>query len=141
VAERSGGRVRAVNAFFPGNRVAGGEDSKVLHIDRTLRRECSPARYAAATTGRSRKFWLRTGSPPRVRLDKKDLHSHRPGGGTGRLGALSTFGVPRVVAVEVNPIIATDIMRGTYASWNGDLYRDPASKFTWIRPSFVGRSQ
>jgi len=47
-----------------------------------------------------------------------------PGGGTDVISALRA-GVPRVVGVEVNPIIAEDVMRGTYAGWNGDLYRDP----------------
>ena len=32
---------------------------------------------------------------------------------------------PRVVGVEVNPIIVNDIVRGTYAAFTGDLYRDP----------------
>lgn len=47
-----------------------------------------------------------------------------PGGGTDVLSAL-TRGVPRVVGVEVNPIIVNDVMRDRFASWNGDLYRDP----------------
>lgn len=47
-----------------------------------------------------------------------------PGGGTDVLSALSR-GVPRVVGVEVNPIIVNDVMRDRFASWNGDLYRDP----------------
>lgn len=47
-----------------------------------------------------------------------------PGGGPDVLWALR-MGVPRVVGVEVNPLIANDVMRGAYAGWNGDLYRDP----------------
>jgi spermidine synthase len=47
-----------------------------------------------------------------------------PGGGTDVLSALRA-GVPRVVGVEVNPIIVEDVMRGRFAAWNGDLYRDP----------------
>lgn len=47
-----------------------------------------------------------------------------PGGGTDVISALRA-GVPRVVGVEVNPIIAEDVMRGTFAGWNGDLYNDP----------------
>jgi predicted membrane-bound spermidine synthase len=47
-----------------------------------------------------------------------------PGGGTDVISALS-HGVPRVVGVEVNPIIVDQVMRSTYADWNGDLYRDP----------------
>src|SRR5204863_9810722 len=34
-------------------------------------------------------------------------------------------GVPRVVGVEVNPIIVEDVARGRYAPWTGDLYRSP----------------
>jgi hypothetical protein len=47
-----------------------------------------------------------------------------PGGGTDVISALRA-GVPRVVGVEVNPIIADDIMRDAFDDWNGDLYRDP----------------
>jgi hypothetical protein len=47
-----------------------------------------------------------------------------PGGGTDVISALS-HGVPRVVGVEVNPIIVNDVVKGRYAGWAGDLYRDP----------------
>lgn len=47
-----------------------------------------------------------------------------PGGGTDVLSALG-HGVPRVVGVEVNPIIVNDVVRGKYAAFTGDLYRDP----------------
>jgi predicted membrane-bound spermidine synthase len=47
-----------------------------------------------------------------------------PGGGTDVISALRA-GVPRVVGVEVNPIIVDDVMKDAYAAWNGDLYRDP----------------
>ena len=47
-----------------------------------------------------------------------------PGGGTDVISALG-HGVPRVVGVEVNPIIVDDVMRSAFADWNGDLYRDP----------------
>jgi predicted membrane-bound spermidine synthase len=47
-----------------------------------------------------------------------------PGGGTDVTSALA-HGVPHVVGVEVNPIIVNDVMRSTFAGWNGDLYRDP----------------
>jgi spermidine synthase len=47
-----------------------------------------------------------------------------PGGGTDVTSALS-HGVPRVVGVEVNPLIVNQVMRSKYADWNGDLYRDP----------------
>lgn len=47
-----------------------------------------------------------------------------PGGGTDVISALRA-GVPRVVGVEVNPIIVNDVMKGAYAQWTGNLYRDP----------------
>jgi spermidine synthase len=47
-----------------------------------------------------------------------------PGGGTDVIAALHN-GVPRVVGVEVNPIIVNDVVRGQYAEFDGDLYRDP----------------
>jgi hypothetical protein len=47
-----------------------------------------------------------------------------PGGGTDVIAALD-HGVPKVVGVEVNPIIVDDIVRGQYADYGGDLYRDP----------------
>jgi hypothetical protein len=47
-----------------------------------------------------------------------------PGGGTDVLSALAA-GVPRVVGVEVNPIIVENVMRGLYADYSGHLYFDP----------------
>ena len=47
-----------------------------------------------------------------------------PGGGTDVIAALH-HGVPRVVGVEVNPIIVNDVVRGQFADYDGDLYRDP----------------
>jgi hypothetical protein len=47
-----------------------------------------------------------------------------PGGGTDVISALY-HGVPRVVGVEVNPIIVDSIMKGRFADYSGDLYRDP----------------
>jgi spermidine synthase len=47
-----------------------------------------------------------------------------PGGGTDVISALA-HGVPRVVGVEVNPIIVDDVVKGRYARFAGDLYRDP----------------
>ncbi len=47
-----------------------------------------------------------------------------PGGGTDVISALRA-GVPRVVGVEVNPIIVNAVMKGAFAAYNGDLYRDP----------------
>jgi predicted membrane-bound spermidine synthase len=47
-----------------------------------------------------------------------------PGGGTDVRSALRA-GVPRVVGVEVNPIIVDDVVKGAFAEYGGDLYRDP----------------
>ena len=47
-----------------------------------------------------------------------------PGGGTDIISALH-HGVPRVVGVEVNPIIVNDVVLGRYAAFAGDLYREP----------------
>lgn len=47
-----------------------------------------------------------------------------PGGGTDVISALMN-GVPKVVGVEVNPIIVNDIMKGKYGEYSGHLYRDP----------------
>ena len=46
-----------------------------------------------------------------------------PGGGPDVVSALRAQ-VPRIIGVEVNPIIANDIMRDRYVSFNGDLYRN-----------------
>ena len=47
-----------------------------------------------------------------------------PGGGRDVLFALSA-GAKHVTGVEINPIIANDVMRGTYADKSGHLYADP----------------
>jgi spermidine synthase len=47
-----------------------------------------------------------------------------PGGGTDVISALRA-GVPKVVGVEVNPIIVHDVVRGHFAQYSGDLYRHP----------------
>ena len=47
-----------------------------------------------------------------------------PGGGVDVVRALA-FGSPRVTAIEINPIIANDIMRGLYAEYSGNLYSRP----------------
>jgi spermidine synthase len=63
-----------------------------------------------------------------------------PGGGTDVTSALS-HGVPRVVGVEVNPIIVNDVMRSTFGAWNGELYADPRVEVTVDEGrSFIRRS-
>jgi SAM-dependent methyltransferase len=47
-----------------------------------------------------------------------------PGGGTDVISALRA-GAPRVIGVEVNPIIVNNVVRGQFAQWSGDLYRNP----------------
>lgn len=47
-----------------------------------------------------------------------------PGGGTDVLAALSA-GVPRVVGIELDGIIARDVMQDAFAAATGNLYRDP----------------
>jgi spermidine synthase len=47
-----------------------------------------------------------------------------PGGGRDVLFALAA-GATDVTGVEINPLIATDIMRGAYADASGGLYTDP----------------
>jgi len=46
------------------------------------------------------------------------------GGGRDVLSAL-LHGVHRVDAVEINPIIVNDVMRGQFREWSGRLYDDP----------------
>ncbi|HUQ01347.1 MAG TPA: hypothetical protein VM261_02575 [Kofleriaceae bacterium] len=47
-----------------------------------------------------------------------------PGGGIDVARALAS-GVAQVTAVEINPLIADDIMRGRFEAASGGLYRDP----------------
>jgi hypothetical protein len=63
-----------------------------------------------------------------------------PGGGVDVMRALGN-GSPRVEAVDINPIIVNDVMRGRYAGWTHHLYDDPrvhvhvADGRSWIRAS------
>jgi spermidine synthase len=47
-----------------------------------------------------------------------------PGGGVDVLRAVAT-GSPSVIGIEINPIIATTIMRGRYAEYSQQLYQRP----------------
>ncbi len=47
-----------------------------------------------------------------------------PGGGRDLLTAL-VFGASRVDGVEVNPIIADDVMRGRFRDFSGSIYQNP----------------
>lgn len=63
-----------------------------------------------------------------------------PGGGVDVLRAVAN-GSPSVTGIEINPIIATDIMRGRYADWVYHLYELPqvhinvADGRSWVRNS------
>jgi spermidine synthase len=47
-----------------------------------------------------------------------------PGGGRDLLSAL-VFGATRIDGVEINPIIATDIMQDRFRAYSGGIYQDP----------------
>jgi hypothetical protein len=47
-----------------------------------------------------------------------------PGGGRDLVSAL-VFGASRVDGVEINPIIANDVMRGQFQEFSGEIYRHP----------------
>ena len=51
-----------------------------------------------------------------------------PGGGVDVLRALAN-GSPSVTAIEINPIIVNDIMRGRWADYSFHLYDSPKSTF------------
>ncbi|HXZ78864.1 MAG TPA: hypothetical protein VEG30_02975 [Terriglobales bacterium] len=63
-----------------------------------------------------------------------------PGGGVDVLRALAN-GSPSVTGIEINPIIANDVMRGRYAEWSYQLYRQPEVRIevndgrSWLRNS------
>ena len=63
-----------------------------------------------------------------------------PGGGVDVLRAVAN-GSPSVTGIEINPIIATDIMRGRYSDWVYHLYELPqvhinvADGRSWVRNS------
>ena len=63
-----------------------------------------------------------------------------PGGGVDVLRAVAN-GSPNVTGIEINPIIANDIMRGRYKDWSYGLYDRPevhikvADGRSWIRNS------
>jgi hypothetical protein len=64
-----------------------------------------------------------------------------PGGGRDLLSAL-VFGAGRVDGVEINPIIANDVMQGRFRDFSGDLYENPRVRiFVEDGRSFVRRSR
>ena len=63
-----------------------------------------------------------------------------PGGGRDLLSAL-VFGASRVDGVEINPIIANDVMQGQFRDFSGGLYDNPRVRiFVEDGRSFVRRS-
>ena len=63
-----------------------------------------------------------------------------PGGGRDVLFALAA-GAKHVTGVEINPLIATDLMRGKYAKASGGLYTDPRVEIVVDEGrSFISRS-
>jgi hypothetical protein len=63
-----------------------------------------------------------------------------PGGGRDLLSAL-VFGAGHVDGVEINPIIADDVMRGAFARYSGGIYTHPRVRVTVDDGrSFVRRS-
>jgi hypothetical protein len=64
-----------------------------------------------------------------------------PGGGRDLLSAL-VFGATRVDGVEINPIIARDVMLDRFRDYSGGIYADPRVRiFVEDGRSFVRRSQ
>jgi hypothetical protein len=64
-----------------------------------------------------------------------------PGGGRDMASAL-VFGARRVDAVEINPIIANDVMRDRFREFSGAIYDHPRVRvFVDDGRSFVGRSR
>lgn len=59
-----------------------------------------------------------------LKTDARNALVIGPGGGKDVLAALAS-GVERVRAVELNPIIARDIVGGAFREFTGDLYRRP----------------
>lgn len=63
-----------------------------------------------------------------------------PGGGRDLVSAL-VFGAAHVDGVEINPIIANDVMRGQFREFSGGIYTDPRVRITVDDGrSFVKRS-
>jgi predicted membrane-bound spermidine synthase len=63
-----------------------------------------------------------------------------PGGGADVISALF-YGAPRVVGVEINPLIADRVMRGAFAGYAGSIYSDPRVRIVVDEGrSFIRRS-
>lgn len=113
------------NSFSRVTVSTGEADHKWLHIDADAATRMYSGAIAQANFDPPRRF-----SESRVASVVYALRNEGPaliigpGGGPDVISAVRAR-VPRVVGVEVNPIIADVIMKGSYVGWNGDLYRRP----------------
>ena len=113
------------NSFSRVTVSTGEADHKWLHIDADAATRMYSGEIAAGGFEAPRRF-----SESRVASIVYSLRNEGPaliigpGGGPDVISAVRAK-VPRVIGVEVNPIIADVIMKGQYVSWNGDLYRRP----------------
>lgn len=113
------------NAFSRVTVSAGEPDHKWIHIDADAATRMYAGAVASGGYDAPRRF-----SEARVAALVYALRREGPaliigpGGGPDVVSALRAQ-VPRIIGVEVNPIIANDIMRERYVWFNGDLYRNP----------------
>ncbi|MBS1149635.1 MAG: hypothetical protein H6Q89_1333, partial [Myxococcaceae bacterium] len=113
------------NSFSRVTVSTGEADHKWLHIDADAATRMYSGSIAEGNFEAPRRF-----SESRVASIVYALRSEGPaliigpGGGPDVISAVRAK-VPRVIGVEVNPIIADVIMKGQYVTWNGDLYRRP----------------
>ena len=106
--------------------------SAVMNVDPAGWDEDQPSNPTPTNTGlpqRSSFNWkksLMSGAPAvaNVLRPQGDFAIIGPGGGVDVLRAVSN-GSPRVTAIEINPIIARDVMRDKYADYSYHLYDQP----------------
>jgi len=97
----------------------------ILHADRDLsnvqylRYELTALAYHLKETGAGTRA-----SSPESRAPSFTALVIGPGGGRDLLSAL-VFGARRVDGVEINPIIANDVMRDRFRDFSGGIYTDP----------------
>ena len=110
-----------------------------------LRPENAPAPVSVGSPGAPSYNWkkdLMSAAPAIVNVlrPKGDYAIIGPGGGVDVLRAVAN-GSPNVTGIEINPIIADDIMRGRYADYTYHLYELPQVHIhvgdgrSWIRGS------
>jgi hypothetical protein len=69
-------------------------------------------------------YQLKAGAPGGIGSDLNRVLVIGPGGGRDLASAL-VFGAKHVDGVEINPIIADDVMRGEFSSYSGGIYTNP----------------